>query len=45
MNECKPLIMGIDHSLFEREIAALKREVGVANDNELTEVTRCRLKR
>lgn len=29
------VVMGIEHHLFEHEIDALKREVGVANDNEL----------
>jgi len=29
--------MGIEHSLFEREIASLKREANVVNDNELNE--------
>ena len=29
--------MGIPHHLFEREIDALKREVGVSQDNELEE--------
>ena len=31
------VVMGIDHHLFEKQIDALKREVGVANDNELSE--------
>ena len=30
------VVMGIEHHLFESEIDALKREVGVANDNELS---------
>jgi pyruvate,orthophosphate dikinase len=31
------VVMGVDHSLFEQQIDALKREVGVATDNELSE--------
>ena len=30
------VVMGIEHHLFESQIDALKREVGVANDNELS---------
>jgi pyruvate,orthophosphate dikinase len=31
------VVMGIDHHLFEKQIDGLKREVGVMNDNELSE--------
>ena len=30
------VVMGIEHHLFEKEIDGLKKEVGVANDNELS---------
>ena len=31
------VVMGVDHRSFEAQIDALKREVGVATDNELSE--------
>ena len=32
------VVMGVEHALFEREIASLKRECGVVNDNDLNAV-------